>query len=110
MSLHEIPVFLSGIGLQLTRTAGPPLFVADSLRPRCDPVRAVDLKTPNLWFQKFPQADNRSLDLREKDHCYRALETADHVYNLAADMGGMGVIERECVERSTFHVQRFFPQ
>jgi nucleoside-diphosphate-sugar epimerase len=56
-------------------------------------VRAVDIKPPNQWFQKFDQADNRSLDLREKDNCYWALENADHVYNLAADMGGMGFIE-----------------
>ena len=40
-------------------------------------VRAVDIKPPNQWFQKFPQADNRSLDLREKDNYYHALEGAD---------------------------------
>ncbi|MCS3697433.1 NAD-dependent epimerase/dehydratase family protein [Salinibacter ruber] len=68
-------------------------LVADLLRQGYDTVRAVDIKTPDKWFQKFPQADNRSLDLREKDNCYRALEDADHVYNLAADMGGMGFIE-----------------
>ncbi len=68
-------------------------LVADLLRQGYDTVRAVDIKTPDKWFQKFPQADNRSLDLREKDNCYRALENADHVYNLAADMGGMGFIE-----------------
>nr|WP_279311345.1 NAD-dependent epimerase/dehydratase family protein [Salinibacter ruber] len=68
-------------------------LVADLLRQGYDQVRAVDIKPPNQWFQKFPQADNRSLDLREKDNCYRALEGADQVYNLAADMGGMGFIE-----------------
>jgi nucleoside-diphosphate-sugar epimerase len=68
-------------------------LVADLLRQGYSEVRAVDIKPPNRWFQKFPQADNRSLDLREKDNCYRALENADHVYNLAADMGGMGFIE-----------------
>ena len=68
-------------------------LVADLLRQSYSEVRAVDLKPPNRWFQTFPQADNRSLDLREKDHCYRVLENADHVYNLAADMGGMGFIE-----------------
>ena len=65
--------------------------MADLLRQGYSEVRAVDLKPPNQWFQTFPQADNRSLDLREKDNCYRALENADHVYNLAADMGGMSV-------------------
>ncbi len=68
-------------------------LVADLLRQGFDQVRAVDVKTPDKWFQKFPLADNRSLDLREKENCYRALEGADHVYNLAADMGGMGFIE-----------------
>ncbi|ABC43811.1 NAD-dependent epimerase/dehydratase family protein [Salinibacter ruber] len=68
-------------------------LVADLLRQGFNQVRAVDIKPPNQWFQKFPQADNRSLDLREKENCYRALENADHVYNLAADMGGMGFIE-----------------
>ncbi len=68
-------------------------LVADLLRQGYDQVRAVDIKSPNRWFQKFPQADNRSLDLREKDNCYAALADADQVYNLAADMGGMGFIE-----------------
>jgi nucleoside-diphosphate-sugar epimerase len=68
-------------------------LVADLLRQGYDTVRAIDIKTPDKWFQKFSEADNRSLDLREKDNCYRALEDADHVYNLAADMGGMGFIE-----------------
>jgi nucleoside-diphosphate-sugar epimerase len=56
-------------------------LVADLLRQGYSAVRAVDIKPPNRWFQKFPQADNRSLDLREKENCYRALENADHVYN-----------------------------
>ena len=56
-------------------------LVADLLRQGYSEVRAVDIKPPNQWFQKFPQADNRSLDLREKENCYRALENADHVYN-----------------------------
>ncbi|MCS3705892.1 nucleoside-diphosphate-sugar epimerase [Salinibacter ruber] len=68
-------------------------LVADLLRQGFEEVRAVDIKPPNQWFQKFPQADNRSLDLREKENCYAALEGADQVYNLAADMGGMGFIE-----------------
>src|SRR4051812_2602912 len=33
------------------------------------------------------------LDLREIDNCRQALRGADQVYNLAADMGGMGFIE-----------------
>lgn len=68
-------------------------LVADLLRQGYRQVRAIDIKTPDTWFQKFDAADNRSLDLREKDNCYRALEGVDYVYNLAADMGGMGFIE-----------------
>ena len=37
--------------------------------------------------------DNRQLDIRLKDACYEALDGAPYVFNLAADMGGMGFIE-----------------
>ena len=37
--------------------------------------------------------DNRQLDLRLKDACYETLDGAAYVFNLAADMGGMGFIE-----------------
>ena len=56
-------------------------------------VRAVDLKPLDAWFQRFDDVDNRCLDLRELDACRRAVDGARHVYNLAADMGGMGFIE-----------------
>jgi len=56
-------------------------------------VRAVDIKPFNEWFQIFPQVDNKQLDLCSKDNCFEALEGAVYVYNLAADMGGMGFIE-----------------
>jgi len=38
------------------------------------------------------------MDLSEYDNCVRAVEGAAEVYNLAADMGGMGFIERFRVE------------
>lgn len=56
-------------------------------------VRAVDIKPQWQWYQRFPEAENLTLDLREKDHCYQAVNGCDWVYNLAADMGGMGFIE-----------------
>ena len=56
-------------------------------------VRAVDIKPLTHWFQRHDAADNLVLDLREKDNCYRALNGFDAVYDLAADMGGMGFIE-----------------
>ncbi len=57
-------------------------------------VRAVDLRAPEDWHQRLPEADNRSLDLREAAACHAASRGIDEVYNLAADMGGMGFIER----------------
>ncbi len=38
------------------------------------------------------------LDLSDEDNCKRACEDATEVYNLAADMGGMGFIERFRIE------------
>jgi GDP-D-mannose 3',5'-epimerase len=56
-------------------------------------VRAVDVKPLDEWYQVSQQAENLVLDLQEKSHCERALYGASTVYNLAADMGGMGFIE-----------------
>lgn len=67
-------------------------LVADLLR-QGKTVRAVDLKPLDEWYQRFDKIDNRSLDLREKAACEEAMEDVDVVYNLAADMGGMGFIE-----------------
>src|SRR5689334_21058954 len=56
-------------------------------------VRSVDIKSPGEWYQRFEDVDNRVLDLRRMDACVAAVEGATVVYNLAADMGGMGFIE-----------------
>ena len=56
-------------------------------------VRAVDLKPLNQWYQVSPDADNIVLDLRLRDNCYQAVNGYHEVFNLAADMGGMGFIE-----------------
>jgi GDP-D-mannose 3', 5'-epimerase len=56
-------------------------------------VRAVDVKPLDEWYQKFPEVENLSLDLQERSDCYRATEDMDAVFQLAADMGGMGFIE-----------------
>ncbi len=56
-------------------------------------VRAVDLKPFAEWYQLWPGAENLQLDLREREACEQALTGAQTVYNLAADMGGMGFIE-----------------
>jgi GDP-D-mannose 3', 5'-epimerase len=57
------------------------------------PVRAIDAKPFDDWHQRFPDVENLRLDLSQRDACYRALQGAGDVYNLAADMGGMGFIE-----------------
>jgi nucleoside-diphosphate-sugar epimerase len=68
-------------------------LVADLLRAGASDVRAVDQKPPNEWFQRFDHADNRVLDLSRREACDEALAGARVVFNLAADMGGMGFIE-----------------
>lgn len=67
-------------------------FVGELLEHGFD-VRAVDIKPLAQWFQLFPEADNRQFDLRHRDACGIAVHGCDTVYNLAADMGGMGFIE-----------------
>jgi GDP-D-mannose 3', 5'-epimerase len=57
-------------------------------------VRAVDLKPESDWYQRFEEAENRVLDLRRLDACRVAVDGAEQVFNLAADMGGMGFIEK----------------
>jgi GDP-D-mannose 3', 5'-epimerase len=57
-------------------------------------VRAVDIKPLNEWYQVSESADNLVLDLRLKDNCYQAVNGYNEVFNLAADMGGMGFIEK----------------
>ncbi len=56
-------------------------------------VRSVDLKPLDEWYQVHGDAENLVADLRLTDACTRALAGAEDVYNLAADMGGMGFIE-----------------
>src|ERR1039458_9453843 len=56
-------------------------------------VGAVDVKPLDEWYQKNPAAESLVLDLQEKEACLRAAEGIDAVFQLAADMGGMGFIE-----------------
>lgn len=56
-------------------------------------VRAVDIKPLDHWYQRFTDAENVCLDLRDKSNCYQAADGCGKVYNFAADMGGMGFIE-----------------
>ena len=56
-------------------------------------VRAVDIKPLDHWYQATDGVENLSLDLKDLSHCMRAAEGVSTVYQLAADMGGMGFIE-----------------
>jgi GDP-D-mannose 3',5'-epimerase len=61
-------------------------------------IRAVDKKPVPDWYQRVEGVECLSLDLSEKENAIRAVEGAVEVYNMAADMGGMGFIERFRVE------------
>jgi GDP-D-mannose 3', 5'-epimerase len=56
-------------------------------------IRAVDIKPIEEWYQRFGDVENLSLDLNSKENCEAAAENACEIYNLAANMGGMGFIE-----------------
>lgn len=56
-------------------------------------VRAVDIKPFDEWHQVHAAANNRILDLQLRDACLEAATGMDGIFQLAADMGGMGFIE-----------------
>ena len=56
-------------------------------------IRAVDIKPLDEWYQVSDDVESLSLDLKDKDNCLKAAEGADVIFQLAADMGGMGFIE-----------------
>ena len=57
-------------------------------------IRAVDVKPFEEWYQRFEDVENVTLDLQDRSACERAVSgNVREVYNLAADMGGIGFIE-----------------
>jgi GDP-D-mannose 3',5'-epimerase len=68
-------------------------LVADLRRKGHRAIRSVDIKPLDEWYQVFDDVENVQLDLREKANAFEALAGSRQVYNLAADMGGMGFIE-----------------
>jgi len=56
-------------------------------------IRAVDVKQIDEWYQTSAGVTNLVLDLKDKDSCMMAAQGAEVVFQLAADMGGMGFIE-----------------
>jgi GDP-D-mannose 3', 5'-epimerase len=68
-------------------------LVGDLLRQGFTHIRAIDIKPVEEWYQTFDGVENMSMDLRDLPACRDAVKHANWVYNLAADMGGMGFIE-----------------
>jgi nucleoside-diphosphate-sugar epimerase len=58
-----------------------------------DVVRAIDIKPFDEWYQRSTDTENVCADLKDKEACQQAVDGASVVFNLAADMGGMGFIE-----------------
>lgn len=57
-------------------------------------VVAVDIKPLANWYQVNKNAQNLIYDLSNLNSCQEVTASVDYVYNLAADMGGMGFIEK----------------
>src|SRR6187455_2273760 len=56
-------------------------------------IRAVDMKPLAEWYQKLAGVENQVGDLALLEPCRAAAKSARMIFNLAADMGGMGFIE-----------------
>ena len=72
-------------------------LVADLLRQGHD-VRSVDVKPIDEWYQVSEAADNVVADCADQRDAQRIAEGTQTIYNLAADMGGMGFIENNKAE------------
>jgi nucleoside-diphosphate-sugar epimerase len=73
-------------------------LVAELRRRGFERVRGADIKPLADWYQLPHGVENLVLDLREAAACAEAVAGADVVFNLAADMGGMGYIETHKAE------------
>ena len=61
-------------------------------------IRAIDRKPLPDWYLRVPGVESISMDLSHEQNAIDAVKGATEVYNLAADMGGMGFIENFRVE------------
>jgi nucleoside-diphosphate-sugar epimerase len=68
-------------------------LVKSLLENGVDVIRAVDVKPLEEWYQVTDGVENLSLDLKDQANCHVAAKGVSLVYQLAADMGGMGFIE-----------------
>ena len=91
---------LSGSGLVLVGGGGGFIggHLAAALARAGRRVRAVDRKPVSEWYQLAPGVEGVCDDLSDPAACARSLRGVDTVFNLAADMGGMGFIETHKTE------------
>ena len=68
-------------------------LIADLVKQGFQKIRAVDMKPFEQWYQVFENVENIQADLTKREACDQACRDARYIYNLAADMGGMGFIE-----------------
>ena len=61
-------------------------------------VRAVDRKPLSEWYQVIDGVESQQADVSDAATCHMVTKGAEQVYNLAADMGGMGFIETHKAE------------
>ena len=72
-------------------------LVADLLKQGKD-VRAVDIKPQDEWYQVHQDAENIVADCADIGDAHKVTVGTEAIYNLAADMGGMGFIENNKAE------------
>ena len=68
-------------------------LVADLRNQGFQHIRAVDRKPIQNWYQHFEDVENHVLDVSLLEDCRKAANGIVNIFNLAADMGGMGFIE-----------------
>lgn len=73
-------------------------WLAHELISQGHEVLCADIKPFSEWHQLHEAAVNVVSDLSLASECRKITANADHVYNLAADMGGMGFIENHKAE------------
>jgi len=72
-------------------------LVADLLK-QGKSVRGVDVKPLDEWYQVHDAAENIVGDCSDARQAHAFAEGSEEIYNLAADMGGMGFIENNKAE------------
>ena len=102
MEIAHLPGPTGVTGQKLALIAGGGGFIgghlARTLSERGVQVRSVDIKPFDDWYQIPEGVEAHQLDLSELENCREAMRGIDTVYNLAADMGGMGFIETHKAE------------